>query len=71
LNNDSLLQDAKTAIYVKIVTEVASARPGVLEMMDAVPAHTLAKTQWGSSFLLPTRAYPLKTARAPIVNVGF
>ena len=30
------LQDAKTAIYVKIVTEVASARPGVLEMMDAV-----------------------------------
>jgi len=30
------LQDTKTEIYKKIVTEVASARPGVIEMLDAV-----------------------------------
>jgi beta-phosphoglucomutase-like phosphatase (HAD superfamily) len=30
------LQDAKTVIYKKIVVEVATARPGVLEMMDDV-----------------------------------
>mmetsp|Transcript_36209 Transcript_36209/g.88063 ORF Transcript_36209/g.88063 Transcript_36209/m.88063 type:complete len:336 (-) Transcript_36209:283-1290(-) len=30
------LQDTKTEIYKKLVTEVATARPGVLEMLDAV-----------------------------------
>ena len=29
------LQDKKTEIYKRIVEEVASARPGVLELMDA------------------------------------
>jgi beta-phosphoglucomutase-like phosphatase (HAD superfamily) len=28
-------QDKKTEIYKKLVTEVATARPGVLQMMDA------------------------------------
>jgi len=33
------LQDSKTEFYIKIVEEVAKARPGVLELMDAAIAN--------------------------------
>ena len=36
LAKGGVLQDKKTEIYKKIVTEVAEARPGVLRLMDQV-----------------------------------
>ena len=49
------LQDAKTEFYIKIVEEVATARPGVLQLMDAALADPNIKA---SSFLINIHCIP-------------
>jgi len=44
------LQDMKTVFYKQIIEEVATARPGVLELMDAAIADPFLKVSYS---LLP------------------
>ena len=45
------LQDTKTEYYVKIVEEVATARPGVLELMDAALADPSLKVIYCNKYV--------------------
>jgi len=71
------LQDAKTVFYKSIVTEVASARPGVLELMDEAIANPhiacgicSAATKEGFEKVVNSVVGPDRLSRLDVVMAG-